>query len=115
MAIGARSVIGVQANLRAEGGKIVIGRVCLIAQNISLIAANHVMGTAKPYMDLPVDDSRTGVTIQDNVWLAAGVTVLPGVTIGANSVIGAGSVVTKSIPPNEIWAGVPARKLRAVA
>ena len=31
------------------------------------------------------------------------------VTIGDNVIVGAGSIVTKDIPSNEIWAGVPAR------
>lgn len=52
------------------------------------------------------------VILEDNVWLAARVIVLPGVTIGKNSVIGAGSVVTKSIPPDVVAAGVPAKIIR---
>lgn len=36
-------------------------------------------------------------------------TILPGVEIGENAMIGAGSVVTKSIPPNEVWFGNPAK------
>jgi acetyltransferase-like isoleucine patch superfamily enzyme len=35
--------------------------------------------------------------------------ILKGVSIGEAAIVGAGSVVTKSIPPFEIWAGVPAR------
>ena len=49
------------------------------------------------------------IRIENGVWIASGVIVLSGVTIGENSVIGAGSVVTKDIPPNELWCGVPAR------
>ena len=52
------------------------------------------------------------VILEDNVWLAARVIVLPGVTIGTNSVIGAGSVVTKDIPPNVLAAGIPAKVIR---
>jgi len=37
--------------------------------------------------------------------------VLPGVEIGDNCVVGAGSVVTKSVPPNSVVAGNPARVL----
>ncbi|HXK17294.1 MAG TPA: DapH/DapD/GlmU-related protein [Polyangiaceae bacterium] len=52
------------------------------------------------------------VILEDNVWLAARVIVLPGVTIGRNSVIGAGSVVTRDIPPNVLAAGIPAKVIR---
>lgn len=49
------------------------------------------------------------ITIKDGVWIASGVTICPGVTIGENAVIGAGSVVICDIPPNQFWAGVPAK------
>ena len=54
------------------------------------------------------------VTIGDNCWFGAGVTVCPGVTIGENCVIGAGSVVTRDIPANSLAAGVPCRVLREI-
>jgi acetyltransferase-like isoleucine patch superfamily enzyme len=38
--------------------------------------------------------------------------ILKGVTIGEGAVIGAGSVVTRDVPPFEIWAGVPAKRIR---
>jgi len=44
------------------------------------------------------------VILEDNVWLAARVIVLPGVRIGKNSVIGAGSVVTRDVPPDVLAA-----------
>jgi maltose O-acetyltransferase len=55
------------------------------------------------------------VVLEDNVWLAARVIVLPGVTIGRNSVIGAGSVVTHDIPPNVLAAGMPAKVIRSLS
>jgi len=108
------TVIGSHANIRATGGRIFIGRNSSIAQQVSLIASNHTISNDLPYRDSPWDESKTGVFIDENVWIGAGVTILPGCVIGRNSIIGAGSVVTKSIPENEIWVGVPARKLKEI-
>ena len=49
------------------------------------------------------------IRIGDNVWIGAGVIVLPGCRIGNNSVIAAGSVVCSDIPDNCMAAGVPAK------
>lgn len=49
------------------------------------------------------------IRIGDNVWVGAGVMVLPGCRIGNNSVIAAGSVVCSDIPDNCMAAGVPAK------
>lgn len=52
------------------------------------------------------------VVIEDEVWIGAGVIILPGVQIGRCAIIGAGSVVMKDVEPYSIYAGVPAKKLR---
>jgi acetyltransferase-like isoleucine patch superfamily enzyme len=49
------------------------------------------------------------VTIEDDVWLAANVFVMPGVTIGKGAIVSASSVVNKSIPPYAVVVGNPAR------
>ena len=41
--------------------------------------------------------------------IGANATILPGLTIGRNAMVGAGSVVTRSVPPNAIVVGNPAR------
>lgn len=48
------------------------------------------------------------ITIGDNCWLGANVSVMPGVHIGNGCVIAAGAVVTHDIPDNSLAAGVPA-------
>lgn len=108
------AIIGSHANIRAAGGKIFIGKNSSIAQQVSLIASNHTISNNLPYKDSPWDECKTGIFIEENVWIGAGVVILPGCVIGRNSIVGAGSVVTKSIPANEVWVGVPARKLRDI-
>jgi acetyltransferase-like isoleucine patch superfamily enzyme len=114
LTIGERSAVGAQANIRAEGGVVVLGRRCLLAQGVSLIGANHTVRKGALFQDLPFDEQRTGVRIGDNVWIGAHVTVLPGCAVGDGAILAAGCVVTKDVPAGEIWGGVPARKLREV-
>lgn len=62
-------------------------------------------------LDNELKNSKS-VTINNNVFIGAHSTILKGVNIGENSIIGACSVITKNIPPNEIWAGNPARFIK---
>ena len=55
------------------------------------------------------------IRVGNNVWIGAGVHVMPGVTIGDGAVIAAGSVVTKDIPAGVLAAGVPSRPIRPIA
>lgn len=52
--------------------------------------------------------------VGSRVIIGSNVTILGGISIGEGSVIGGGSVVTKNVPPFEIWAGNPAKKIRDV-
>ena len=57
------------------------------------------------------------VTIGDRATVGVRSLILPGVQVGEGAIVGAGALVTKGthIPPGEIWAGVPARKIGTVA
>lgn len=94
-----------------DEGKVRIGDNVFIGPNVTLATAIHPLcwqdrNTGKEYTG--------GITIADNCWIAAGVTVCGGVTIGEGCVIGAGSVVTKDIPANSLAAGVPCRVIRQI-
>lgn len=110
--IGEGTSIGEMNNIRAGGGKIIIGKKCIFSQNINIIAANHLIEKDKFMIDQPWDTNKNFVEIGDDVWIGAGVTILPGVKIGTGSILAAGSVVTKDVEPYAIVAGVPARLLK---
>lgn len=52
------------------------------------------------------------IWIGDDVWIGAGVIILPGARIGHRAIVGAGAVVTKNIPEGAIAVGNPARVIR---
>lgn len=112
--IGARTHIGSGCNIRACGGRIEIGEDCLIAQQVSLVAANHQILPDGVYRELPWDPERNGIQVGSNVWIGAGAVVLPGTSIGDGAIVAAGSVVTRDVPPREIWGNIPARFMRKV-
>ena len=59
--------------------------------------------------------SRGCISVESDVWIGAGVVILPNVTIGEGSLIGAGSVVTRDIPPRSVAVGSPARVQRTLS
>lgn len=65
----------------------------------------------------PDDESQIQtrpIKIGSHVFVGADCIILKGTIIGDNAVIGAGSVVSGYIPPNEIWAGNPAKYIKKV-
>lgn len=55
---------------------------------------------------------RSGIQIEDDVWIGCGVTILGPVIIHEGSIIAAGSVVTQDVPAYSIVGGVPAKVLK---
>lgn len=54
------------------------------------------------------------VKIGDYVYIGTNALIMPGVTIGDNVLVAAGSVVTKSIPSNVVVGGNPAKILCSI-
>jgi sugar O-acyltransferase (sialic acid O-acetyltransferase NeuD family) len=53
-----------------------------------------------------------GVTIEEAAYIGSGALLREDLTVGADAVVGMGAVVTRSVAAGEVWAGVPARRLR---
>jgi len=108
--IGSDSSVNPYSVLYGHGG-LEIGNFVRIAAHTVIIPANHGFGDRDtPIAKQPLD--AKGVTIEDDVWIGTGVSILDGVKIAKGSVIGAGSVVTKSTEPYGIYVGNPARLVK---
>ena len=88
-----------------------IGNNVFIAPNVCIACAGHAI---YPTERLEGIETSAPITIEDDVWIGANVTVCPGVTIGKGSVIGAGSVVNKDIPSGVVAAGNPCKVIRKI-
>jgi sugar O-acyltransferase (sialic acid O-acetyltransferase NeuD family) len=53
-----------------------------------------------------------GVTIERGAYVGSGALLRENLVIGEGAVLGMGAVVTRSVPAGEVWAGLPARRLR---
>ena len=54
-----------------------------------------------------------GAKIRRGAYIGAGALIGQGLLVGELALVGMGAVVTKDVPAREVWAGVPARRLRA--
>lgn len=86
-----------------------IGSDSLIASGCRFVDHDHGISLGSPIGAQPGPGGS--IELGYDVWLGCNVIVLKGVIIGDGAVVAAGAVVTKSILPNEIWAGMPAKKI----
>jgi len=61
------------------------------------------------YSHSTIDEKEGLVHLKKNCKIGTHSTIMPNVTIGVNSIVGAYSFVSKNIPDNELWMGVPAK------
>lgn len=111
------------ASLRAKGMH--IGRGVLLPASTSIDTSHCFLISIGDYtgfgpecmilahdaqMDEYLDAARIGrVIIHDSCHIGARSIILAGVEIGPRTVVGAGSVVSRSLPPDSVCAGSPAR------
>jgi acetyltransferase-like isoleucine patch superfamily enzyme len=88
---------------------VAIGAHTLLAPNV--FVTDHAHNHARGLLHDQQGASSAPVVIGDDAWIGASAVILAGVTIGNGAIVGAGAVVTKSVEPNAIVAGVPARQI----
>ena len=94
-----------------DGAKVTFGDNVFIALNCGFYTAGHPIDAKRRNQGL---EYAYPITIGNNVWIGAGVHVMPGVTIGDNVVIGGGSIVVKDIPSNSVAVGNPCHVIREI-
>jgi acetyltransferase-like isoleucine patch superfamily enzyme len=87
--------------------RVVIGDYAIVSQCSFLLAGTHDID------DLNFQLQTKPIHIGRRAWVAACAIVGPGVTIGEGAVLGGGGVAFKDLEPWTVYAGNPARKLRA--
>jgi maltose O-acetyltransferase len=101
--IGNNCIINPDCLLDGRAAKIIIHDNVDIARGSWIFTLEH-----DPHSDYH-GTKQGDVIIEEHVWVASRVTILPGVRIGRGSVIASGAVVTKDVPPLSIVGGVPAK------
>ncbi len=93
-------------------GSVSIGSSTIFGPGVKLFSENHIFTDTETPIYLQ-GATRQGITIGEDCWIGAGVSVLDGVTIGNGCVVAAGAVVNKDLPDYSIAAGVPARIIKS--
>ena len=91
-----------------------IGEFCYINSKYGVEIGNNVQigSHCSIYSHSTIDNKTGSIILKDNCKIGTHSTIMPNVVIGENSIIAAYSFVTKNIPKNQIWSGIPARKLK---
>ena len=115
--IGKVIIDGPKRKLRI-GSSSVLGRVFIalhdhitIGANVSITDGVRLLTASHDPLDPHFSHIKREIVIEDYVWIGMGAIILPGVKLGTGCLVGAGSVVSKSVPPNAIVAGNPAKEL----
>ena len=112
--IGAYSGIGTQSIVQsAHNCSVCIGSDVVIGPRCYLVGGGNYKTDR---FDIPIwrqgNNPDSGVTLENDIWLSANVTVLGGVTIKTGSIVAAGAVVNVSMPAKSVCGGVPAKVIK---
>lgn len=105
-----KDVIFVEApKFGSEPFLIEIGDRTKITANCTFINHDGAMYVIRS-MEKYIDARNFGrIKIGKNCFIGNNCTILPGIEMGDNCILGAGSVLSSSMPPNSVFAGVPAK------
>src|SRR6056297_3711132 len=108
------------------GDKLIIGKFCMIASDVTFImnGANHLTESISTYpfaifgngwenaMDGKTYPQKGDINIGNDVWIGYNSTIMAGVTIGDGAIIATNSTVVKDVEPYSIVGGNPAKEIK---
>lgn len=106
------SELGLATMISDNSCHLIIGDRVSIGPRVMLVLASDPNNSKLASVFPPI---RGTITIGNDVWIGANVTILPNITIGECSVIASGAVVTKDIPAYTVAGGVPAKEIRKIS
>lgn len=111
--IGENTTIGMFTMINGFASKLTIGRNCSIAQNVLIMTDSGP--NASPELQRIYPIIKAPVIIENDVWIGAGVVILPGVHIGKYSVLAANSVINKNVDSYSVVGGSPAKLIKRIS
>jgi maltose O-acetyltransferase len=94
------------------GERISLGDRVTLGHEVLILTTSHELGPrehrAGPVVVAPV-------TIQRGAWIGPRSIILPGVTVGEGAIVSPGALVNKDVEPNTRVAGIPAKRVEALA
>jgi carbonic anhydrase/acetyltransferase-like protein (isoleucine patch superfamily) len=116
VSLAAGASVWYQTVLRGDGGPITVGPDSNIQDNCTVHADPGFPVTVGERVSVGHNAVLHGCTVEDDVLVGMGATVLNGARIGAGSLVAAQALVPQGmqVPPNSLVAGVPAKVKRQV-
>lgn len=93
--------------------RVQLGRYVMLGPDVTITGSDHRFDIAGIPMIYAGRPPLNPTVIEDDVWIGHGVVIMAGVRIGRGAIVAAQSVVTHDVPAYEIYAGVPARKIKS--
>lgn len=109
--VGEYTAISPDTHFPSEPYLITIGNHVQVTRSVSIFT--HGGGNVVR-RQIPDFDCFGKVVIEDWAYIGSNSLIMPGVTIGEGALVAAGSVVTKSVAPNTVVGGNPAKFLCTV-
>ena len=108
------------------GDKLIIGKFCMIASDVSFImnGANHLTNAISSYpfaifgndqadaMSGKSYPTKGDTIIGNDVWIGYKAVIMPGIKIGDGAIIATNSMITKDVEPYSVVGGNPAKEIK---